>query len=209
MFDPVKQKLPAKGTKTGSVPSSPTKFAKSHSMFSYVPVMPHLINSNTSALVMEIQVPGLNPNGGVWMMSNGQDTLLLYIDIARNLGARVVKRIGPQYKKKRLKVIGASWLRDCKQVAAHLDEEYYLVNLEEHKLDLTCNSLFLKGDKDKQPKRCQLYIPKFSGTDDNRTEDGDISVDCNTSKVNDEITPLARAQLRQNRCLASLSFSKL
>ncbi|KAH7880239.1 uncharacterized protein C8R40DRAFT_1011142, partial [Lentinula edodes] len=79
----------------------------------------------------------------------GQDTLLLYIDIARNLGARVVKRIGPQcthvvymsgHEKTvkqylfliyiRLKVIGASGLRDCKQVAAHLDEEHYLVNLE-------------------------------------------------------------------------------
>ncbi|KAJ4467302.1 hypothetical protein C8R41DRAFT_54706 [Lentinula lateritia] len=40
----------APGIKPGSAPSSPTKLTKSYSMFSYVPVMPHLINSDTSVL---------------------------------------------------------------------------------------------------------------------------------------------------------------
>ncbi|KAJ3849039.1 BRCT domain-containing protein, partial [Lentinula lateritia] len=92
----------------------------------------------------------------VWM-SDGQDTSSLYIDIAKNMGARVVKRIGPQCthvvytsgrertveqyfaldEAKRPKAVGASWLRDCKQAAARLDEERYLVDLEEHKPDPT------------------------------------------------------------------------
>ncbi|KAJ3905658.1 hypothetical protein F5879DRAFT_719597 [Lentinula edodes] len=154
----------------------------------------------------------------VWM-SDGQDTSSLYIDIAKNLGARVVKRIGPQCthvvytsgrertveqyfaldEAKRPKAVGASWLRDCRQAAARLDEERYLVDLEEHKPDPTSNFFSLKGDKDKRHKRRQSYIPKFCGTDDNGTEDGDISIDeSNTSMVDDEMTPLERARLRQS-----------
>ncbi|KAJ3738410.1 hypothetical protein DFH05DRAFT_1371090, partial [Lentinula detonsa] len=85
----------------------------------------------------------------VWM-SDGQDTSSIYADIAKNLGARIVKRIGPQCthivytagrertveqyfalsETKRPKTVGASWLRDCKQADARLDEERYLVDLE-------------------------------------------------------------------------------
>ncbi|KAJ3896435.1 hypothetical protein GG344DRAFT_72266 [Lentinula edodes] len=161
----------------------------------------------------------------VWM-SDGQDTSSLYIDIAKNLGARVVKRIGPQCthvvytsgrertvdqyfaldEAKRPKAVGASWLRDCKQAAARLDEERYLVDLEEHKPDPTSNIFSLKGDKDKRHKRRQSYIPKFCGTDDNGTEDGDISIDeSNTSMVDDEMTPLERARLRQSTAGSSSS----
>ncbi|KAJ3737587.1 hypothetical protein DFJ43DRAFT_1148714 [Lentinula guzmanii] len=39
-----------KDTRPGSAPSSPTKLKKSYTMFSYVPVMPRLINSDTSVL---------------------------------------------------------------------------------------------------------------------------------------------------------------
>ncbi|KAJ3850612.1 hypothetical protein EV368DRAFT_44947, partial [Lentinula lateritia] len=114
----------------------------------------------------------------VWM-SDGQDTSLLYIDIAKDLGARVVKRLGPQCthvvytsgrektveqyfalnEAKRPKAVGASWLRDCKQAAARLDEERYLVDLEEHKPDPTSNFFSLKGDKDKRHK-VRLIVDK-------------------------------------------------
>ncbi|KAJ4483589.1 hypothetical protein J3R30DRAFT_3449799 [Lentinula aciculospora] len=151
----------------------------------------------------------------VWM-SDGQDTSSLYIEIAKDLGARVVKRIGPmcthvvytsgrertvdQYfaldEARRPKAVGASWLRDCRQAAARLDEGRYLVDLEEHKPDPTSKLFSLNGDKDKRHKRRQSYIPKICGPDD---EDADISVDeSNTSMVDDELTPLERARLRQS-----------
>ncbi|KAJ3738363.1 hypothetical protein DFH05DRAFT_1608762 [Lentinula detonsa] len=149
----------------------------------------------------------------VWM-SDGQDTSSIYADIAKNLGARIVKRIGPQCthivytagrertveqyfalsETKRPKTVGASWLRDCKQADARLDEERYLVDLEEHKPEPMSNTFFLHSDKSKRHKRRQSFIPKFCGTDDNGNEDEDMSVDgSNASMVDDELTPLKRA----------------
>ncbi|KAJ3748557.1 hypothetical protein DFH05DRAFT_572495 [Lentinula detonsa] len=154
----------------------------------------------------------------VWM-SDGQDTSSIYMDIAKNLGARIVKRIGPQCthivytagrertveqyfalnETKRPKTVGASWLRDCKQADARLDEERYLVDLEEHKPEPMSNTFFLQSDKSKRHKRRQSFIPKFCGTDDNGNEDEDMSVDgSNASMVDDELTPLERARLRQS-----------
>ncbi|KAJ3785946.1 hypothetical protein GGU10DRAFT_353211 [Lentinula aff. detonsa] len=154
----------------------------------------------------------------VWM-SDGQDTSSIYTDIAKNLGARIVKRIGPQCTHivytagrertveqyfalndtKRPKAVGASWLRDCKQADARLDEERYLVDLEEHKPEPMSNTFFLQGDKSKRHKRRQSFIPKFCGTDDNGNEDEDMSVEgSNASMVDDELTPLERARLRQS-----------
>ncbi|KAJ3727178.1 hypothetical protein DFJ43DRAFT_1086707 [Lentinula guzmanii] len=154
----------------------------------------------------------------VWM-SDGQDTSSIYTDIAKNLGARIVKRIGPQCthivytagrertveqyfalsETKRPKTVGASWLRDCKQADARLDEERYLVDLEEHKPEPMSNTFFLHSDKSKRHKRRQSFIPKFCGTDDNGNEDEDMSVDgSNASMVDDELTPLKRARLRQS-----------
>ncbi|KAJ3738557.1 hypothetical protein DFH05DRAFT_1598065 [Lentinula detonsa] len=150
----------------------------------------------------------------VWM-SDGQDTSSIYADIAKNLGARIVKRIGPQCthivytagrertveqyfalsETKRPKTVGASWLRDCKQADARLDEERYLVDLEEHKPEPMSNTFFLHSDKSKRHKRRQSFIPKFCGTDDNGNEDEDMSVD--GSNAYDELTPLKRA-LRQS-----------
>ncbi|KAJ3998701.1 hypothetical protein F5050DRAFT_1169584 [Lentinula boryana] len=154
----------------------------------------------------------------VWM-SDGQDTSSIYMDIAKDLGARIVKRIGPQCthivytagrertveqyfalnETKRPKTVGASWLRDCKQADARLDEERYLVDLEEHKPEPMSNTFFFQGDKSKRHKRRQSFIPKFCGTDDNGNEDEDMSVDgSNASMVDDELTPLERARLRQS-----------
>ncbi|KAJ3737586.1 hypothetical protein DFJ43DRAFT_7283 [Lentinula guzmanii] len=173
-------------------------------------------------------------------MSDGQDTSSIYMDIAKNLGARIVKRIGPQCthivytagrertveqyfalnETKRPKAVGASWLRDCKQADARLDEERYLVDLEEHKPEPMSNTFFLQGDKSKRHKRRQSFIPKFCGTDDNGNEDEDMSVEGSNActflilgklsslidftlrlieaMVDDELTPLERARLRQS-----------
>ncbi|KAJ3870945.1 hypothetical protein F5051DRAFT_446883 [Lentinula edodes] len=111
----------------------------------------------------------------VWM-SDGQDTSLLYIDIAKNLGAQVVRRIGPQCthvvytsgcertveqylaldKRQRPKAVGASWLRDCKQATARLNEELYLVDMDEYRPDPTNQFFSVESNSNKPHKVCLL-----------------------------------------------------
>ncbi|KAH7877308.1 uncharacterized protein C8R40DRAFT_995783, partial [Lentinula edodes] len=84
----------------------------------------------------------------VWM-SHGENTSSLFYDIAKDLGAHIVKSIGPQCthvvytsgrqstvrkyfaldEERRPKVVGAAWLKDCRDTATYLGEEPYLVNL--------------------------------------------------------------------------------
>ncbi|KAF9075644.1 hypothetical protein BDP27DRAFT_1151973, partial [Rhodocollybia butyracea] len=85
----------------------------------------------------------------VWT-SDGQDTSSLYADIAKNMGARIVKSVGPQCthivfmsgrektveqyfaldEARRPKAVGAAWVRDCKTAEKRLAEEGYAVDLE-------------------------------------------------------------------------------
>jgi len=155
-------------------------------------------------------------------MSDGQDTSSLYIEIAKNMGARIVKSIGPQCthivytngrprtvenyfaldEERRPKAVGASWLKDCQESASRLDEDQYIVDLEEHKPSILNNMITDKGEKPKH-KRRQSYIPKFC-VDDESEYGGDVSMDgSNTSMVDDDLPPLERARLRQSMILAS------
>ncbi|KAJ3889193.1 hypothetical protein GG344DRAFT_19624, partial [Lentinula edodes] len=85
----------------------------------------------------------------VWM-SHGENTSPLFYDIAKSLGAQTVKSIGPlcthivytsgsqntvqkyfaMNEERRPKVVGAAWLKDCRDAATHLGEEPYLVDME-------------------------------------------------------------------------------
>ncbi|KAJ3899649.1 hypothetical protein F5879DRAFT_767456, partial [Lentinula edodes] len=89
----------------------------------------------------------------VWM-SHGENTSPLFYGIAKSLGAQTVKSVGPRCthivytsgcqstveryfaldKDRRPKVVGAAWLKDCRDAATHLGEEAYLVDLEEHRV---------------------------------------------------------------------------
>lgn len=88
-------------------------------------------------------------------------------------------------------------MKDCQEAASRLDEEKYLVDLEEHRPSLLSNMITDKGEKPRHkvgvsidvqksshscvlvyPQRRQSYIPKFCAFDDDATENGgDVSMD--------------------------------
>ncbi|KAJ3927932.1 MAG: hypothetical protein NXY57DRAFT_965008 [Lentinula lateritia] len=108
----------------------------------------------------------------VWM-SHGENTSPLFYDIAKSLGAQTVKSIGPlcthivytsgvqstvqKYfalnRKRRPQVVGAAWLKDCRDAATHLGEEPYLVDMEDH-------CMYNTGTK-RKTIRCRRFTPKF------------------------------------------------
>ncbi|KAJ4496510.1 hypothetical protein C8R41DRAFT_704838, partial [Lentinula lateritia] len=78
----------------------------------------------------------------VWM-SHGENTSPLFYDIAKSLGAQVsvcthsfeillstLVRLALN-RKRRPQVVGAAWLKDCRDAATHLGEEPYLVDMED------------------------------------------------------------------------------
>ncbi|KAF5384505.1 hypothetical protein D9757_006475 [Collybiopsis confluens] len=155
----------------------------------------------------------------VWM-SDGQDTSDLYIEIAKDMGARIVKSLGPQCthlvftagrektvdtyfaldETKRPTAVGAAWLRDCKSMATHVNESKYLVDLEEHRPSMTSKLLNEKGEKFRyKASRRQSFIPMFI---DDVNDGGDTSMDGSNLSLMDEeedgLTPLERARLRQS-----------
>ncbi|KAJ3914939.1 hypothetical protein F5877DRAFT_70277 [Lentinula edodes] len=87
----------------------------------------------------------------VWM-SYGESTSPIFINIAESLGAKIMKRVGPECthivytlgrqstvekyfaikEEQRPKVVGAAWLKDCNDAALHLEEGPYLVDMEEY-----------------------------------------------------------------------------
>ncbi|KAJ3805438.1 hypothetical protein F5876DRAFT_27924, partial [Lentinula aff. lateritia] len=86
-------------------------------------------------------------------LSDGENTSPLFIDIAKSLGAKVVRSVRSecshivytsgrqttveQYlaldEERRPIAVGAAWLKDCRDAATRLPEASYLVDMEEQK----------------------------------------------------------------------------
>ncbi|KAJ3878809.1 hypothetical protein F5051DRAFT_439311 [Lentinula edodes] len=141
----------------------------------------------------------------VWM-SHGENTSSLFYNIAKDLGAHIIKSIGPQCthivytsgcqstvrkyfaldEERRPKVVGAAWLKDCRDAATYLGEEPYLVNLEEHRM-------YNLGTRRKNRSRRRRFIPSFMN--DNNGNDSTISIDTSNT-LDNSISVLEMARNR-------------
>ncbi|KAJ3924230.1 MAG: hypothetical protein NXY57DRAFT_865338, partial [Lentinula lateritia] len=73
-------------------------------------------------------------------LSDGENTSPLFIDIAKSLGAKVVRSVrsecshivytsGALDEERRPIAVGAAWLKDCRDAATRLPEASYLVDM--------------------------------------------------------------------------------
>ncbi|THU85037.1 hypothetical protein K435DRAFT_686417 [Dendrothele bispora CBS 962.96] len=137
----------------------------------------------------------------------GEDVASLFSESLEILGARIMTRVGSTcthivfkdglpstVNRYRLlndpkpKVVGLTWVVECIEKMQHVDEEKFLIDLEEFKF-----ATAHKRRKSMIPK----MIPSFDSSEGGQEGDGDVSMESNSSML-DDLPPLERARLRQS-----------